>query len=1096
MSGKPLSAAELCQHCPEMIPEVEIEIRRLKDLEEFMFPRSFRSTVAASATDPPPDLDETQLPVEGTIFPTLPGYLFLKEIGRGGMGVVYKALQLSVNRTVAIKMLAGSRWAQPGYVTRLRQEANSLAQLDDHRIVKVFDVLETENSVSLVLEYVEGEDLSFRLRGRPIPVNEAARIACEVARTLTVVHRRQLLHRDIKPGNVMIGNRGEIKITDFGVAKDLTSSVSPTEMGDLIGTPSYMAPEQTMGKSASIDQRTDIYAVGATLYEMLTGHPPFVGTSTMDTLSLVQKGNPRPPRQLNPAVPEDLQTICLKCLELDPDRRFDTAKELADELERFQTGQPILSRPISSFERFVRTCKRNPTITTLATLATVATIAMLSMIVVNDATQRRNLLKFNEQLTRLNTGLRETAAHAKQLQQVAEEHERAANNRLYAADINRAVLAWRQEDTREMTQVLDRHIPKPGRTDHRGFIWWFLHRQSEVAKTVLLETGNPQYLLCHSPDGLSMVTAGAGAIVRFFDPQTGQVQKQIPTDQMEINGIAFSPTRNEMATSGDDGTIRIWNLQTGTDRLSFKTPYRKVYQIVYLPDGKRIVGCGNHSTVHVFDALDGQTLASLEGHTKSIDSLALGEDGNTLATIANDQTIRIWDLNDNRQLAAIESPGNVETFLFEQKRGLLITGSGQGYLRTVSLREHREIAAIRNLDRMGSLALHPDGSTLAVGDASGKIRLRRIGPTGEFIDDSFQPWQAHDGMVNGLLWSKNGDRLISTGRDGKIVSSNSVATQRISPTRIRLNRGPDDTPVPEDSWLILMDKVDESKNRWDPQTGSPPFRTISKQHQGACISPDGKYAAAIKDSQTLELFAVPDDPRKPLDERLLASWKSDGILDINLFAADSQSLFVLNMHEATEKEPPSSQILVFQVPDLKLTERTHDSVEKAVEISPDGQRLAMIASNDLKVSDLSGQQTYWRVSQPGARIVAFSPDGNLIATSIADRTIVIRDAHTGDLLFTLTNHRSLVRQMIFALDSSTLVTSTESGSVVFTHAVTGQELVEFPDIGDVQRLLFLEDGRYLICQVRRKSMKIVDEAVIFDGGISNTAAQSCDSKLR
>jgi tetratricopeptide (TPR) repeat protein len=301
--------------------------------------------------------------------PTLPGYEILNRLGRGGMGVVYLARQLRLNRRVALKRLQprGER-----ALARARTEAEALAALHHPNIVQIHEVLEHEGSVYLVLEFIEGGSLDDRLQGKPQPPREAAALVETVARAIHCAHGQGLIHRDLKPANILLespagpsGGLGTPKVTDFGVAKRLSGDSGTTREGDVIGTPTYMAPEQASGRLEQIGPATDVYALGVLLYEMLTGRVPLLGETALDTMQLVRNEEPVPPRRLQPKAPRDLETICLKCLEKDPGRRYASAEALADDLGRYLRHEPIHIRPASRAERLLKWARRRPAVAAL-----------------------------------------------------------------------------------------------------------------------------------------------------------------------------------------------------------------------------------------------------------------------------------------------------------------------------------------------------------------------------------------------------------------------------------------------------------------------------------------------------------------------------------------------------------------------------------------------------------------------------------------------------------------------------------------------------------------------------------------------------------
>jgi serine/threonine-protein kinase len=289
------------------------------------------------------------------------GYDILGVLGRGAMGVVYKAKQRGLNRSVALKMILAGGHASAHELARFRSEAESVAQLQHPNIVQIYAVGESDGRPYFSLEYVEGTTLDRKVRDNPLPPREAAQICKLLASAMDYAHQRGIIHRDLKPSNVLVANDGTPKISDFGLAKRIAEEDSGvTRAGTVLGTPSYMAPEQAEGKNNQLGPRSDIYSLGAVLYDLLTGRAPFRGTTMLDTLDQVRTREPVPPLQLAPSTPRDLETICLKCLQKDPARRYQTGGELAADLERFLKGEPILARPVGRVERTWRWCKRNP----------------------------------------------------------------------------------------------------------------------------------------------------------------------------------------------------------------------------------------------------------------------------------------------------------------------------------------------------------------------------------------------------------------------------------------------------------------------------------------------------------------------------------------------------------------------------------------------------------------------------------------------------------------------------------------------------------------------------------------------------------------
>ena len=309
-------------------------------------------------------------------FPTIPGYDIERRLGRGGMGVVYKAFQRALKRPVALKMIRADLDVEPSQLERFRVEAEAVARLRHPNVVQIYEVGEVGGVPYFSLEVLEGGTLAERLAGAAMTARQAAELAHTLARAIGAVHRVGIIHRDLKPANVLFDSDGTPKVTDFGLAKRLEVEDGQTMSGQVMGTPCYMAPEQAQGLTSQIGTAADIYALGAMLYETLTARPPFKGPSAMETVAQVIFGEPVPPSRLQPRVPRDLETICLKCLQKDPARRYATAADLADDLERFLAGESILARPTPVVERAAKWARRRPTAAALIAVGVVVAIGL------------------------------------------------------------------------------------------------------------------------------------------------------------------------------------------------------------------------------------------------------------------------------------------------------------------------------------------------------------------------------------------------------------------------------------------------------------------------------------------------------------------------------------------------------------------------------------------------------------------------------------------------------------------------------------------------------------------------------------------------
>ena len=413
--------------------------------------------------------------VESPTMPTHIGRFKLERVlGVGGFGVVYKAFDPTLRRQVALKVPRLHSLANGKLLARFEREARAAAALDHPNIVPIHETGQAGPVCYIAAAYCPGPNLAewLKARTKPVPARIAAALVGKLAAAVQYSHSQGILHRDLKPSNVLIVPRAANRsgsmhddlpfvprLTDFGLAKlfdaDLEEALSKNET-QALGTPAYMAPEQTGKRESPVGQATDVYGLGVILYELLTGRPPFQVTSVADLFDQISNTEPVAPCRVRREIPRDLETICLKCLEKKSSRRFLTAQMLADELDFFLRGEPIVSRPVGLLDRTLRWCHRRPTVAALVGVSIASVISIVGLLVARDY----SLTKYNADIANLNDDLRQAANRAKGLQRTAEENERQAKDALvHSRHRPRRAAAWKDEDRRVMTELLDRHRP-------------------------------------------------------------------------------------------------------------------------------------------------------------------------------------------------------------------------------------------------------------------------------------------------------------------------------------------------------------------------------------------------------------------------------------------------------------------------------------------------------------------------------------------------------------------------------------------------------------------------------------------------------------
>ena len=433
-------------------------------------------------------------------------YILLERLAQGGMGVVYKARQIRANRLVALKTIRTGVFASERELSLFQTEVEAVASLDHPNIVPIFEVGEHQGIRFYSMKLMDGQSLQDRLSSFRDRSRATAGLVAQTAGAIHHVHERGVLHRDLKPTKILVDARDQPHVIDFGLARRILRDPAGTSTLTIpAGTPRYMAPEQAKGRRREITTFTDVYGLGTILYAMLTGEPPFYGDSPVETLRQVIEQDPRRPSSLNPGVDKDLETICLKCLEKVPSRRYASARALADDLNRWLEGKSILARPVPGWQRLVKLVRRYPTITTLAAAIVLATTLGL-------------------------TGIIWQWRRAEKLLVVSQEQEDRARREAYAATINLATRDWEDGNLRQVTKRLDATLPAKGKLDLRGFEWHYLNRLRFVGQQTLSGHNDTVIQLAIHPDDQTLFSLGEDRTIRVWSLATADLQRTLPID--------------------------------------------------------------------------------------------------------------------------------------------------------------------------------------------------------------------------------------------------------------------------------------------------------------------------------------------------------------------------------------------------------------------------------------------------------------------------------------------------------------------------------------------------------------------------------------
>jgi WD40 repeat protein len=713
------------------------------------------------------------------------GYEIIKELGRGGMGIVYHARQLSPEREVALKVIRTDRLAdlpageQRQWLERFRREAQWVASLDQHpNLVTLYEVGEHEGRPFFTMQLVRGGSLAETVGGGQWAVggkeaaSRAARLVATVARALDYVHQRGLLHRDLKPGNILLDEGGRPRVSDFGLARRLDQSGSLVA-GAIEGTAEYMAPEQARGLPGAVTTAADVYSLGAVLYALLTGRPPFKGANDFETLMLVIGQKPARPRSLNPRVPRDLEIICLKCLEKEPGRRYASAVALAGDLENWLAGRPINARQANTLERTWRWCRRNPVPTIAAT--TVLAVAIIAFVLIAGsrnkaltlADEKGKLADANGDLATKNGELaREKTNEANR----ARAEEKKAQREVMRLAFQQATVLSEQGEVARAMHALAHGLALAERGGETDLEWLFranLAAWRYHCHTLRRVLPHPAGVsaIAWSPDGRTLATACWGQPTRLWDLASGKPRGQTikheeqwpgrPFNPVNTTGLAFSPDGKTLLTVGHS-KVGVWNVETGQRVAELDHIPALVTSVAFAPDSHTILTGTTHGKAHLWDT-SGKQLGNPLSHPGWIEAVAIAPDGRFFATGSKEGRIVVWDAASRRPMPVnLVHPGGVAALAFGTD-GRLLSGGEDRTARLWKLAAPRiEPIVVAHQALVKTVAFSPDGSLALTGS----------------LDRTARVWDAGTGRPIGQPLVHPGEVLaVAFGPDGRAVAT-------------------------------------------------------------------------------------------------------------------------------------------------------------------------------------------------------------------------------------------------------------------------------------------------------------------------------------
>lgn len=1009
--------------------------------------------------------------------PQIPGYEIIELLNRGGMGIIYKARQNNLNRLVAIKMILPGVFTSENDHIRFSQEAEMIANLHHPNIVAVHEIGSLEYCQYFSMDFVNGVTLDSLFQSHGMEPQKASHFLILIARALDYAHQQGVIHRDLKPANIMVDQKGEPRILDFGLSIKLDSSRKLSHTGMIVGTLTHMSPEQAMGDRAAVGPTSDIYSLGSIFYEMLTGQLPFIESVPAVLLQKIIAQEPKSPRMVNSSVPKDLDTICQKCLSKKPALRFNSAAELADEVERFLRDEPILSRPISITNRVYRWGMRNPVISSLMALV----VLLLSVGTTVSTYFAYESFKKEKETAKALIDLEREQERVIAAQKQAEKVSLTARRNLYANQMTLALQAIEMGNVNRAIDLLNRQWPASGEEDLRGFDWYCLWQFLLSEKMAFKSSISRILNLAYSPDGNYLLGTGEDYSSALWDSRSGELLKTLTTSQKIINKviafspdgkyiftgfnhifvweaatgellkqiklrggatvIALSPNSPVLALSQTDyestqklKEIALWNYETGTLVREIGAPYsdpNSIRDLRFSPDGKYLVSCGQDKQIKFWNPNSGELIKILNGHKDLVSEITFLPDGNTLVSGSWDGTVKLWNLTTWTCFATLQGHQGIVRSVDASHDGKIIASAGQD--RNVVLWDVNTLKQLTRLkghpQMIWRVRFSPDDQTLA--SCSDDVRVRGdASSTAAGSDVRLWDVKAQIEKKPQASWKRRSS--LSWKRDTWVIDLAYLPSEKVLVSAHENNR----------------------INFWNPLSGEllNSIDTNSLINDIDISSTEGHIAVACNDN-VLRLYS-PDSYKETL-------WKIPGQNKLNAVAYHPHSLTFAIAGDASVCLYDNQGNLLHQLP------KTPGAV--SLDFSPDGNTLAIAVRECVELWDWQAKKCNLRTESQrhGYLTTKFSPDGKYLLTVGNNKNVFVRDARSLQIHVTLTGHVSNAINGTFSPDSRRIATGAEDGTCRIWNTFTGAELLTLRGTDEhVNSLCFSLDGNSLFNGLR------------------------------